>query len=147
MTTSHLFCGPYRRTPHCNRAHLNSPRHPRSCRVPSAAGSLNLCHDIYSLHRGTYRLYPFRGQICNITAGKPVLPYRRPFTPRLADELHDLLVASLPNPPYDRLKAAILHRTTESERTRSRQLLNADNLQLKCCCPGTVVMSCLCAVL
>lgn len=48
--------------------------------------------------------------------------------PELADEIDDVLAAPPPPNAYDHLKATILARTTESENSRLRQLLNAEEL-------------------
>lgn len=46
----------------------------------------------------------------------------------IADELADILDAPHPVAPYDHLKAAIIQRKSESERSRLQQLLNAEEL-------------------
>lgn len=46
----------------------------------------------------------------------------------IADELADILDAPHPEAPYDHLKAAIIQRKSESERSRLQQLLNTEEL-------------------
>lgn len=48
--------------------------------------------------------------------------------PKLADELYDLLVAPLYGAPYDRLKEAVLCRTTDTDSRHLRQLLNIEEV-------------------
>lgn len=48
--------------------------------------------------------------------------------PEVASEVTDILCAPLSAAPYDRLKAALIERTTASERKRLQQLLSAEDL-------------------
>ncbi|XP_064456872.1 uncharacterized protein LOC135367501 [Ornithodoros turicata] len=49
-------------------------------------------------------------------------------SPTAAEEVHDLITSPPPEHPYDRLKAALLKRTSTSDRERLRQLLSAEEL-------------------
>ncbi|XP_064482540.1 uncharacterized protein LOC135395231 [Ornithodoros turicata] len=49
-------------------------------------------------------------------------------SPTAAEEVHDLITSPPRENPYDRLKAALLKRTSTSDRKRLRQLLSAEEL-------------------